>query len=94
MGNQVLGMGTCPVCKSEYSQEVRLSEKSNKPYINCEECGAQVFARQPLSVKLLRGLVDAPAVIEMAKIEPVPLPAAVLPAAPVVKARSAATLLG
>ena len=54
--NEVLGTTTCPLCKSEYAQEVRQSGKSGKPYINCDECGAQIFARQPASVKIMREL--------------------------------------
>lgn len=57
MANEVLGECVCPVCKSEHPQQVRISEKSGKPYLNCDECGCQIFARQPASVKILRGMV-------------------------------------
>lgn len=56
IANKVLGRCTCPLCKSEFSQEVRESEKSRKPYLNCDECGCQIFARQPASVKILHSL--------------------------------------
>lgn len=55
MVNKVLGECICPVCKSEYPQEIRTA-KTGKPYMNCDECGCQIFARQPQSVKILRGL--------------------------------------
>lgn len=55
MVNEVLGECVCPVCKSEYPQEIRKA-KTGKPYLNCDECGVQIFARQPASVKILRGL--------------------------------------
>lgn len=55
MANQVLGECICPVCKSKHPQEVRIA-KTNKPYLNCEECGCQIFARSPESVKILRSM--------------------------------------
>lgn len=56
--NQVLGQCVCPLCRSAVKQEVKLSEKSGKPYLNCEECGMQLFARQHVSVKILRAMVS------------------------------------
>jgi DNA-directed RNA polymerase subunit RPC12/RpoP len=60
MTNEVIGQCACPLCKSEFEQEIRLA-KTGKPYLTCEECGVQIFARQGRSAKLLRALVTAPA---------------------------------
>lgn len=56
MANKILGVCECPICKSEFLQEVRESEKSGKPYINCDDCGVQIFARTPASVKIIRNM--------------------------------------
>lgn len=53
MANEVLGQCACPLC-GYAAQEVRKSNaKTPKPYLNCEECGVQIFARLAKSVKIL-----------------------------------------
>lgn len=66
MANEVLGQAKCPLCGATH-QEVRQSEKSRKPYINCDECGAQIFARLPESVRIMRDMARA----EKVEAEPV-----------------------
>lgn len=69
MANEVLGHSYCPMCVLDaviagkgvdnlLLQEVRLSDKSKKPYVVCDECGAQTFARQPRSVSTLKNAVE------------------------------------
>jgi len=69
MANEVMGHSYCPMCVLEATvagrgldglllQEVRLSDKSKKPYVVCDECGAQTFARQPRSVRTLKNAVE------------------------------------
>lgn len=69
MANEVLGHSYCPMCVLDaviagrgvdnlLLQEVRLSDKSKKPYVVCDECGAQTFARQPRSVRTLKNAVE------------------------------------
>lgn len=54
MSNQVLGHCACPLCGCP-NQEVKESNaKSPKPYLNCEECGVQIFTRQSKSVRILK----------------------------------------
>jgi|CXWL01.1.fsa_nt_gi uncharacterized Zn finger protein len=72
MSYEVIGQCVCPLCHSEYKQEVRLSEKSRKPYLNCEECGMQLFARQARSVKLLNELASSGQPSKIKAVEPKP----------------------
>lgn len=87
MAYQVIGHCACPLC-SFSQQEIRLSDKNNKPYIVCDECGMQLFTRQARSVKLLneRAAASQPAPAETpAKPKPAapaPEPAKPKPAAP------------
>lgn len=53
MKNEVIGFMPCPLCGFDH-QEIRKSEKSRKPYMCCDECGAQIFARQARSVNIMR----------------------------------------
>jgi hypothetical protein len=50
--NQVLGNCDCPLCGFKL-QEVRIAQ-GGKPYIICDECGMQLFARQARSVRILK----------------------------------------
>lgn len=50
--NEVLGHTKCPLCGFDH-QEVRAAS-NGKPYMICDECGMQMFARQARSVRLLR----------------------------------------
>lgn len=63
----VLGHHACPVCGFAH-QEIRKAT-NGKPYIICDECGAQVFARQQRSVAKLREWAAAAPVSQPEKIE-------------------------
>lgn len=57
MNNKILGRCACPLCGCP-DQEVRETAKNNpKPYLCCEECQAQIFARGPKSARILRGMI-------------------------------------
>lgn len=85
MANEVLGKCACPLCGYP-NQEVRQTSKTNpKPYLCCEDCHAQIFARGAKSARILKGrivvkesdhmyseLVETPA--------PVKIPEAIKPA--------------
>lgn len=78
MSNKVLGHCACPLCGFP-DQEVRESSaKSPKPYLNCDECGVQIFTRQAKSVRLLKQRMEAAPqqAAAIAKPEPVKTPAA------------------
>lgn len=74
MSNKVLGHCACPMCGFP-DQEVRESSaKSPKPYLNCDECGVQIFTRQAKSVRILKQRMEvAPpqAAMPSAKLAPV-----------------------
>lgn len=52
MANKKLGQCNCPLCDFP-DQEVR-EDKNGKPYMVCDECGCQIFARQAKSIRKLR----------------------------------------
>ena len=81
MPNLELGQITCPLCKSKHLQTVKVSEKSKKPYLNCEECGMQLFARSIESVRILRAAAVAGVIVEQ-KQSPVPITATKPPEQP------------
>ena len=47
----------CPLC--EFKQEIRISEKNNKPYIVCDYCGVQLFIRKKEGVNKLIALINS-----------------------------------
>lgn len=54
MSNKVLGRCACPLCGCP-DQEVRESTaKSPKPYLCCEDCQVQIFARGAKSSRILK----------------------------------------
>lgn len=66
MANEVLGKCACPLCGYP-NQEVRQTSKTNpKPYLCCEDCHAQIFARGAKSARILKGLIKK---IEVAALE-------------------------
>lgn len=73
----VLGHCACPVCKFP-GTEVRATDKG-KPYISCDECGMQLFARQKRAERLLLAMIQqveaAPPTPPAAEPEPAPKPA-------------------
>jgi hypothetical protein len=76
--NEVIGHSACPLCGFPH-QEVRISAK-NKPYMSCDECGAQIFSRQAKSVTIMRKLAGPAQAAQVAK----PAPVAQVAVAPVV----------
>lgn len=64
-----IGRCTCPVCASDKAR-LRVSAKQ-LPYVVCDACHVQVFARSDVSDRLLRDRLIAEPV---AKPEPVPEP--------------------
>lgn len=58
MSNEEIGQCTCPLCNSAVLQSIRLS-KSGKPYLTCDSCGMQLFARQANSIKHLKARAQA-----------------------------------
>lgn len=83
--NQVLGNCDCPLCGFKL-QEVRIAS-GGKPYIICDECGMQLFARQARSVRILKEKTApiypaAEPVKKKAEPEPVKKPEAVPAPAP------------
>lgn len=56
MANEVLGKCTCPLCG--YVQDLKLTSRANpKPYMTCEDCHVQIFARGAKSARLLKNLL-------------------------------------
>lgn len=54
MPRDAIGHHACPLCGFD-DVEVRETEGKNpKPYMVCEECGMQLFARQPAACRALR----------------------------------------
>lgn len=51
---QILGTCSCPVCKTP-GQEIRASDKG-KPYVMCDECDVQIFARSSRSAAAMMKL--------------------------------------
>jgi hypothetical protein len=80
MAQKVIGRCACPLC-GYADQEIRESDKNGKPYMVCDECGCQIFARQARSVKLLRDKASA-APAEIAREVKPSVPDAPKPAAP------------
>lgn len=59
MANEVLGKCACPLCGFP-NQEVRQTSKTNpKPYLCCEDCHAQIFARGAKAARILKGRIVA-----------------------------------
>ncbi len=81
MAQKVLGTSACPLCKFP-NQEIRESEKNGKPYMVCDECGCQIFARQARSVKLLREMIAKAPVIQVEQPAPVKIERENKPAVP------------
>lgn len=56
MSNKVLGRCACPLCGCP-DQEVKETAKNNpKPYLCCEDCQVQIFARGAKSSRILKSL--------------------------------------
>ncbi len=82
MANEVLGKCACPLC-GYAAQDVKKSNAKNpKPYLNCDECGVQIFTRQAKSVKILtaRMTAEKPAAVAIGAPAPVKTPEAIKPA--------------
>ena len=74
MANETVGHIECPLCGAP-DAAVRLS-KSTKPYILCEECGFQGFARQGRAVGALKAKMRAVAAAAVpVAADPAPVPA-------------------
>jgi hypothetical protein len=99
MSNPVLGKCACPLCGFP-NQEVRETSKTNpKPYLCCEDCHAQIFARGAKAARILKGRIEAgnnplndPRIVEnaapavvAAKPAPIPQAAPTPPEAPKLK---------
>jgi predicted nucleic acid-binding Zn-ribbon protein len=56
--NEVLGHMPCPICGFDH-QEVRKSA-AGKPYLTCDECGCQIFTRQPKSQRAMLAKLKRP----------------------------------
>lgn len=106
MVNDVIGSSHCPMCvlgrvmeanggpvslNELRIQEVRVSDKSKKPYINCDECGAQSFARMPGSVHTLKTAAEYPWGGKQSE-KPAPVTAAPLVASPAPVAKKRDTI--
>jgi hypothetical protein len=98
MVNEVLGKCACPLCGFP-NQEVRQTSKTNpKPYLCCEDCHAQIFARGAKAARILKGRIvvqesdhmysdeseefNAARAVVAAKPAPIPQPAPTPPEAP------------
>lgn len=55
----VLGKCRCPVCKTP-DQVMKQSDKG-RPYLMCDECDVQIFARSKRSGDAMLALLDKPA---------------------------------
>jgi hypothetical protein len=49
----------CPLCKQELE---RRTDKNQKPYFVCDDCGTQFFVRRPAGIHRLEALLNAPEV--------------------------------
>ena len=56
--NPVMGMCACPICGAE-NQELRVSV-NDKPYLNCDDCGVQIFTRSAKSARCLKAKINQP----------------------------------
>jgi hypothetical protein len=77
MSEKEIGRCKCPLCKSDKAS-VRLSAKQ-LPYIVCNACNAQMFARSDRSDALMRAAIVAQPAVELV---PDPTPAAPAPGLP------------
>lgn len=89
MSNEEIGQCTCPLCNSAVLQSIRLS-KSGKPYLTCDSCGMQLFARQANSIKHLKACAQAAPVVATPPKQPSAPPIKATPQDPPKEAAQAA----